>query len=137
MACSQLLAVKEYLTISSHFHSHVFTASALCNFTENLEVNYLSVENISKAFGARTLFKDLSFGIDEGQKVALVAKNGTGKTSILEMLAGREQPDKGQVTFRKGIKVGYLTQDPELTDGTTILDNVLAVESCHKGDKGI
>ncbi len=129
MACSQLLAVKEYLTISSHFHSHVFTASALCNFTENLEVNYLSVENISKAFGARTLFKDLSFGIDEGQKVALVAKNGTGKTSILEMLAGREQPDKGQVTFRKGIKVGYLTQDPELTDGTTILDNVLAVDN--------
>ncbi len=92
-------------------------------------MNYLSVENISKAFGARTLFKDLSFGIDEGQKVALVAKNGTGKTSILEMLAGREQPDKGQVTFRKGIKVGYLTQDPELTDGTTILDNVLAVDN--------
>ncbi len=92
-------------------------------------MNYLSVENISKAFGARTLFKDLSFGIDEGQKVALVAKNGTGKTSILEMLAGREQPDSGQVTFRKGIKVGYLTQDPELTDGTTILDNVLAVDN--------
>lgn len=92
-------------------------------------MNYLSVENISKAFGARTLFKDLSFGIDEGQKVALVAKNGTGKTSILEMLAGREQPDSGQVTFRKGIKVGYLTQDPELIDGTTILDNVLAVDN--------
>ncbi len=92
-------------------------------------MNYLSVENISKAFGARTLFKDLSFGIDEGQKVALVAKNGTGKTAILEMLAGREQADSGQVTFRKGIKIGYLTQDPELTDGTTILDNVLAVDN--------
>lgn len=92
-------------------------------------MNYLSVENISKTFGARTLFENLSFGIDDGQKVALVAQNGTGKTSILEILAGREQPDGGKVTFRKGLKLGYLTQDPELKDGTTILDNVLAVDN--------
>ncbi len=92
-------------------------------------MNYLSVENISKSFGARTLFKDLSFGIEQGEKAALVAQNGTGKTSILEILAGREQPDTGNVTYRKGIKVGYLTQDPELINGTTILDNVLAVDN--------
>ncbi len=92
-------------------------------------MNYLSVENISKSFGLRTLFKDLSFGIAEGQKVALVAQNGTGKTSILEMLAGEEQPDSGRVVFRKGMKVGYLPQDPEMQMGISILDSVLNVEN--------
>ncbi len=92
-------------------------------------VNYLSVENISKSFGARTLFKDLSFGIAQGQKVALVAQNGTGKTSIMEMLAGHEQPDTGLVTYRKGIKVGYLTQDPDIDPTLSILDNVLSADN--------
>ena len=92
-------------------------------------VNYLSVENISRSFGARTLFKDLSFGIAQGQKVALVAQNGTGKTSIMEMLAGNEQPDTGNIVFRKGVKVGYLTQDPDIDPTISILDNVLAVDN--------
>ena len=89
-------------------------------------MNYLSVENISKSYGARTLFKDISFGISEGQKVALVAKNGTGKTSILKILTGEDKPDSGLVTYRKGLKVGYLSQEPNLIDGLSILQNVLA-----------
>ncbi len=92
-------------------------------------INYLSVENISKSFGARTLFKDLSFGIAQGQKVALVAQNGTGKTSIMEMLAGNEKPDAGLVTYRRGINVGYLTQDPEIDTSLSILDNVLSIDN--------
>lgn len=92
-------------------------------------MNYLSVESITKSYGARTLFDSLSFGIDEGQKAALIAQNGTGKTTILELLAGRDQPDKGQVTYRKGLKVGYLPQEPELEEAWSILDNVLAVDN--------
>lgn len=104
--------------------------NGLRNFTAKFKiVNYLSVENISKSFGARTLFKDLSFGIAQGQKVALVAQNGTGKTSIMEMLAGHEQPDTGNITFRKGVKVGYLTQDPDIDASISILDNVLSADN--------
>lgn len=95
---------------------------------QNNGVNYLSVENIGKSFGARVLFKDLSFGIEEGQKVALVAKNGTGKTSILRILTGDDQPDAGRVTYRKGLNVGYLTQDPTFPKKATILECVLAAE---------
>ncbi len=92
-------------------------------------MNYLSVENVSKSFGARSLFEGLSFGIEEGQRVALVAQNGTGKTSLLEILAGREEPDTGRVSFRKGLKISYLAQDPELDENLSILDNVLAVDN--------
>lgn len=92
-------------------------------------MNYLSVENISKSYASRTLFSNISFGISEGQKVALVAKNGTGKTSILRILSGEEKSDTGVVSYRKDLKVGYLTQDPELTLGQSILDNVLTAEN--------
>ena len=71
-------------------------------------MNYLSVENISKSFGMRLLFEDISFGINEGQKVGFVAKNGTGKTSLLNILVGNDAPDSGRVTFRKGLKIAYL-----------------------------
>ncbi len=92
-------------------------------------MNYLSVENISKSYGSRNLFSNISFGISEGQKVALVAKNGTGKTSILRILSGDEKSDTGIVSYRKGLKVGYLSQDPLLTNGQSILDNVLTAEN--------
>ncbi len=92
-------------------------------------MNYLSVENISKSYGTRTLFTNISFGISEGQKVALVAKNGTGKTSILRILSGEDKSDTGIVSYRKGLKVGYLSQDPQLTNGKSILDNVLSAEN--------
>lgn len=98
-------------------------------FSKKFDLNYLSVENISKSYGPRTLFQNISFGISEGQKVALVAKNGTGKTSILKILSGEEKADTGVVSYRKGLKVGYLSQDPDLEDGKTILQNVLNADN--------
>jgi ATP-binding cassette subfamily F protein uup len=83
-------------------------------------VNYLSVENISKSYGERILFKDISFGINEGQKIGFVAKNGTGKTSILNIIAGDDTPDTGNVVSRKNIKISYLSQDPKLDPNCTI-----------------
>jgi ATP-binding cassette subfamily F protein uup len=75
--------------------------------------NYLSVESISKSFGDEPLFKNLSFGLQKGEKVALVAANGTGKTTIMRILTGKEEPDTGKVVFANGIRVGYLEQQPE------------------------
>jgi ATP-binding cassette subfamily F protein uup len=83
-------------------------------------VNYLSVENISKSYGERILFKNISFGINEGQKIGFVAKNGTGKTSILNIIAGEDTPDTGNVVSRKNIKISYLSQDPKLDPNCTI-----------------
>lgn len=88
-------------------------------------MNYLSVENVSKAYGDKTLFENISFGIDKGQKVALVAKNGTGKSTLLKILVDQESPDTGQLSFRKDIQVGFLTQDPQFGDARTILEAVL------------
>ena len=84
-------------------------------------MNYISVENISKSYGDRTLFSNLSFGINKNQKVAFVAKNGTGKTSILNIIAGLDTPDEGQVIQRKDIQIAYLSQNQ-------IFDNSLSVE---------
>ena len=83
-------------------------------------MNYVSVENIAKAFGERVLFKDISFGINEGQKIGFVAKNGTGKTSLLNIVVGDEEPDAGQVVFRKNLKVAFLPQEPNLNPDLTI-----------------
>ena len=83
-------------------------------------MNYLSVENISKSYGDRILFKNISFGINEGQKIGFVAKNGTGKTSILNIIAGDDIPDTGNVVSRKNIKISYLSQDPKLDPKCTI-----------------
>ena len=83
-------------------------------------MNYLSVENISKSFGERSLFNNLSFGINEGQKIGFVAKNGTGKTSILNILSGDEPSDSGQVISRKNLKISFLPQEPILDSNATI-----------------
>ncbi|MBP1841417.1 ABC-F family ATP-binding cassette domain-containing protein [Formosa algae] len=89
-------------------------------------MNYLTVENIAKSYGELTLFENLSFSIHKDQKVAFVAKNGTGKTSILNILSGLDQPDTGQIIFRKDITVSFLPQepvlDPNLTVEATIFD---------------
>lgn len=87
-------------------------------------VNYLSVENISKSYGEKELFKNLSFGIDQGQKVALVANNGTGKSTLLNLIAGLDIPDTGQVVFRRDIKVGYLPQEPDFAGAVTVADYI-------------
>ncbi|NQX97936.1 MAG: ABC-F family ATP-binding cassette domain-containing protein [Flavobacteriales bacterium] len=83
-------------------------------------MNYLSVENLTKSFGIRVLFNDITFGIEKGQKVAFIAKNGTGKSTFLNILAGKEGYDSGNVVFRKGIKVGILDQMPEFNEKLTI-----------------
>ena len=83
-------------------------------------MNYLSVENISKSFGERVLFEGLSFGLSFGDKVALIANNGSGKTSMLKIIAGNDISDTGKVTLRNGIRVGYLEQEPVFRDDYTI-----------------
>lgn len=93
------------------------------------ELNLLSVEGLSKRYGPRVLFEDLTFGLAKGEKVALIARNGAGKTSILDILSGREAPDSGSVTYRKGTSVGFLTQEPEFQKGVTILDALLSSDS--------
>ncbi|MCF6296706.1 MAG: ATP-binding cassette domain-containing protein, partial [Flavobacteriaceae bacterium] len=83
-------------------------------------MNYLTVENISKSYGERVLFKDISFGINKEQKIAFVAKNGTGKTSILNIIAGLDSSDTGKITSRKDLHIAYLSQKEELNDTMSI-----------------
>ena len=92
-------------------------------------MNYLSVENISKSFGERTLFKGLSFGINKDQKIAFIAKNGSGKTCIMKILNGEDQPDTGQVIVRKEIKMAFLSQTPNLQDELTIEESIFASDN--------
>ena len=92
-------------------------------------MNYLSVENISKSFGERTLFENISFGINKDQKIAFVAKNGTGKTSILKIITGEDTPDTGQVVIRKEIKMAFLSQEPNLDPELTIEESIFASDN--------
>ncbi|MDD3004554.1 ribosomal protection-like ABC-F family protein [Flavobacterium sp.] len=92
-------------------------------------MNYLSVENISKSFGERTLFKDLSFGINKDQKIAFIAKNGSGKTSIMKIINGEDEPDTGQVVIRKDIKMAFLSQEHKLQDELTIEESIFASDN--------
>ena len=71
-------------------------------------MNYLSVENLSKAFSDKLLFENLSFGIEKGDKTALIAENGTGKTTLMRILVGKEEADGGKVVFNGNVRVGYL-----------------------------
>ena len=87
-------------------------------------MNYLSVEHISKSFGDRVLFEDLNFGIEKGQKVALVARNGAGKSTLFKILMGIETPDSGIISFNKEVRVGFLAQEHGLNDNLSILENV-------------
>lgn len=83
---------------------------------------YLDVQHLTKSFGARVLFEDISFSIAEGQRVGLVARNGTGKSTLLSIIAGNESYDEGSIIYRNGIKVGFLEQIPYLDDNETVLD---------------
>lgn len=87
---------------------------------------YLQVEDLTKSYGDRMLFDSVTFGVNEGDKIGLIAKNGTGKSTLLRILSGAEAPDSGSVTFRSGLRVGFLAQMPEFEQGKTILDNLLA-----------
>lgn len=92
-------------------------------------MNLLNVENIAKSFGERVLFEHISFGINRGQKVAFVAKNGTGKTTLLNIIAGIDSPDTGQITVRKGIKVAYLSQQSNFDPRFSIEECILQAEN--------
>ncbi len=92
-------------------------------------MNYLSVENISKSYGERVLFKDISFGINKDQKIAFIAKNGSGKTTIMNIINGFDEPDTGQVVIRKGIKMAFLSQNFNLQDELTIEESIFASDN--------
>ena len=79
----------------------------------------VTVENISKSLGDRTLFTDIGFGIEEGDKIGLIARNGTGKSTLMSIIAGVQSPDSGQVVCRNGLRIGYLPQQPEFSAGST------------------
>ena len=85
-------------------------------------MNYLSVNSISKSFGIKTLFADVSFGIEKGDKTALIATNGSGKSTMLKILVGQESPDTGTVVYANDVKIGYLEQLPVYPAGTHISD---------------
>ena len=92
-------------------------------------MNLLSVEDVSKSYGEKVLFKSISFGINKGQKIALIAKNGTGKTSILDIIVGKDKPDDGNVIFRKGIQTAYLPQQPNLDPKLTVEETILKADN--------
>lgn len=83
-------------------------------------MNYLSVENVKRSYGERVLFEHLTFGLSKGDRMALIANNGTGKTSLLKIIAGDDVAEEGKITLRKGIRVGYLNQDPHFDDNQTV-----------------
>lgn len=84
-------------------------------------MNLLSVEGLSKSIGEKLLFENLNFGINQGQKVALIARNGTGKTTLLNILAGHDGADGGRIVLRQDIRVAYLPQEPHFSESITIL----------------
>ena len=91
---------------------------------------YLDVQHLSKSFGALQLFEDISFSIGEGQKVGLIAKNGTGKSTLLSILCGKEGYDAGDIVFRRDLKIGFLEQSPTFDPEETVLDACFN----HQGD---
>ena len=91
-------------------------------------MNYLSVENLTKSFGDRTIFQNLIFGIDKGQKVAIVAKNGQGKTTLLRCISGKESIDDGRIVFRKNLRVEFMQQSENLLGSNTILEEIYSYD---------
>ncbi|MBD5252682.1 MAG: ABC-F family ATP-binding cassette domain-containing protein [Barnesiella sp.] len=83
-------------------------------------VSYLQVENLTKSYGDRMLFDSITFGVEEGDKIGIVAKNGTGKSTLLRILSGAEAPDSGNVVFRNDLRVGFLEQLPQFEPGSTV-----------------
>ena len=84
-------------------------------------VSYLQVDKLTKSFGDKLLFEDVTFGVAQGQKIGLIAKNGAGKTTLLNIIAGKDDYDAGEVTFRKDLRVGYLEQSPTYPEDLTVL----------------
>ena len=94
------------------------------------EIPYLDVQHLTKSFGSLVLFNDISFSVAEGQKVGLIAKNGTGKSTLLSILSGKEGYDNGEIIFRRDLRVGMLEQSPDFDSAESVLDACFN----HKGD---
>jgi ATP-binding cassette subfamily F protein uup len=92
-------------------------------------MNYLSADNISKSYDEKWLFRNLSFGIGQGERVALVGKNGCGKTTLMSVLSGLIEPDGGSVSTHKGISVGFLGQNPVFEEDKTVYDNIFSLDN--------
>ena len=89
-------------------------------------MNYITVENVTRAFADKVLFKDLSIGINQGQKIGFVAKNGYGKSSLLNIITRAEEPDSGNVSYRTDLRMAFLSQEPNLNPDMTIEEVILA-----------
>src|SRR5688500_7084902 len=87
-------------------------------------MHYVSVEGLTKAYGIKPLFQDISFHISEGDKIAIVARNGAVKTTLLKIIAGKEHPDDGKVWVHKDVDVALFEQEPKLVEQATVLDNI-------------
>ena len=96
-----------------------------------MATSYLQIENLSKSYGDRTLFGDITFGVNEGDKIGLIAKNGTGKSTLLNIISGKESPDNGKITFRNDLRVSILDQIHTFADNTTV------IEACLKDNNAI
>ena len=95
-------------------------------------MNYLSVDKLTKSFSDKVLFEGISFGIEKGQKVALVGANGTGKSTLLRILNNEISQDSGAFHFNKSIKTGFLKQEPNVDDHSSIMDYVLSGDDPFK-----
>ena len=93
-----------------------------------MATSFLQIENLTKSYGDRMLFRDVTFGVYEGDKIGIIAKNGTGKSTLLSIIAGKEAADSGNITFHNGLRIGYLEQTPTFAPGTTVMD------ACLDGD---
>jgi len=92
-------------------------------------ISYLQVENLTKSFGDNILFENISFGISDNQRVALIAKNGTGKTTLLNILAGNEDYQGGTISFRRDLRIGYLDQNPDFPKELSVIDACLRTDN--------
>lgn len=92
-------------------------------------MSLLTAEKLTKSYGDRLLFENISFGINEGDKIGIIGVNGVGKSTLLKILAGTEKPDSGEIVTINGIKIGYLSQSPEFTKGTTVINQVFKSEN--------
>jgi len=92
-------------------------------------ISYLQVENLTKSFGDNLIFENISFGISDNQRVALIAKNGTGKTTLLNIIAGNEDYQGGTISFRRDLRVGYLDQNPDFPKELSVIDACLRTDN--------
>ena len=88
-------------------------------------ISHLQIENLTKSYGDRMLFDSVTFGVNQGDKIGIIAKNGTGKSTLLNIISGREAPDNGTVTFRNGLRVGIVDQNPELDESLPVIEACL------------